>query len=142
MSLKLRWRLSTLMFSIPLIALVVWYNLPAWRVRYNTWQANRSVNGQLDRVIPLQFPSGIALDEISAHIGESTKGPELPAGLAIYFDPEGLQAADVTLGRKVKIDVEHEPLKVALRKILRPNGLDYFVRDGLLVITDKDSIPP
>ena len=130
------------MLLIPVVGLVVWYNLPAWRGRYKVWLANSAIRGQLDRVVPMVYPDGAPLDTIFARIREATKGEEFPRGFPVHINPEGLQSADKDLAAVAKINAPDRPLKESLKAILLPMGLDYYIKDGLLIVDDKDSIDP
>ena len=44
------------------------------------------------------------------------------------------------LDSTIQIDLEHIPLKTTLRLLLEQLGLDYFVKDGLLLITSPKEI--
>jgi hypothetical protein len=137
-----RWRLSTMMLLVPTFGLVLWYNLPDWRTRYNVWQGNRLIWNQLDRTIPLRYPKGIRLDEFLARIRDVTKGEELATGLRIHIDPEGLQDSGNDMRSIVRVDVQDRPLREALKRALEPMGLAYRVSDGILVVSDKKAILP
>jgi len=98
-----------------------------------------AILAQLDRPIPIRFPGGVSLEDLSRFLRESTKGAELPDGLPIYFDPEGLQEEDKTLASKVSMDLEGIPLRTTLRLLLRQAGLTYTVKDGLMTITSQEA---
>lgn len=58
------------------------------------------------------------------------------AGIPIYVSPEGIQEA----GKTLSSDATYEPgdtLADTLQKTLRPLGLSYDIRDGLLVIDSR-----
>jgi hypothetical protein len=137
-----RWRLSTMMLLVPILGFVLWYNLPDWRLRYKVWQGNRLIWNQLDRNISLRYPKGIRLKELFARIRDFTKGDEMASGLTIYIDPEGLQDSGNDMRSIVTIDAQDRTLRESLEKALKPLGLAFRVADGILVVTDKNSIGP
>jgi hypothetical protein len=64
-----------------------------------------------------------------------SKNANLPArGLPIYIDPLGLSDAERTMQSPVQIELEGVPLKSGLRLLLKQLGLNYVVKDGMIVI--------
>jgi RNA polymerase sigma factor (sigma-70 family) len=96
----------------------------------------------LDQEVVLQIPNRTTLVDALKHIKAMTAGPDLPSGIPIYVEPEGREEVGVDLDKP--IDLILIPNKVPLRKsllvLLRPLGLDFEVRDGLLTVTSRDQI--
>ena len=94
----------------------------------------------LDRPISMPFPNETPLEDVIKYIKSATVGPELPEGIPIYIDPVGLQAAEKTEQSPIRINLEGVPLERTLFLALRPLGLGYAVKDGLLSISDRDHL--
>jgi hypothetical protein len=88
------------------------------------------------------YPDGVSIEAFMADVYRQTKGPSLPRGLRVHFDPEGLQRADRNLAATVKINAQGAPLGRSLDHVLGQIGLYYQVKDGLVVITDEGSRNP
>ena len=100
---------------------------------------NKSVQAKLDEPVSLHFAAPTPLSEVLKHIKGDIKGPD-GKRLPIYVDPEGLQDAGKTLDSPVTIDLEDVPLRFSLRLLLKPLGLAYCVRDGVLIISSVEGI--
>ncbi|MBX6316481.1 MAG: hypothetical protein IRY99_26750 [Isosphaeraceae bacterium] len=88
----------------------------------------------LDRSIEMPFPDETPLGEVLKYLRAATRSSDLPNGIPIFVDPEGLKRAGVSLESKVQLKAEGIPLREALAKILQPLKLDYTVEEGLLKI--------
>jgi hypothetical protein len=104
--------------------------------------ANARVVETLGRCIPLQFAPVTPLRDILKHVTISTRTEEYPSGLQFYADPNGLTKAEVGLDSEtpVEINLTDIPLKTSVSLLLRGFGLDYFVRDGVVIITSEDEV--
>jgi hypothetical protein len=69
---------------------------------------------------------------------QATRGPA-DNGIPIYVDPVGLQEAEVTMTAPVTIKAKGIPLHTCLKYLLKPLGLTYKIKDGLMTITSKSS---
>lgn len=142
--LRLRWPLWASMAAIAIAAILFvalrpqW---PGWVERYEQWQKNRPVHGQLDRSIPLRHPNGITLAALVAAVESATRCPEFPKGLPIFVDRQGMAAVGTTLAASMTIDVNGVPLRRSLSDALRQLKLGYVVRDGIIMIVDPDDAP-
>ena len=98
----------------------------------------------LEQPIAMPFINDTSLDDILKYIREATSGPKSQAskapGLQIYVDPVGLGEAEKSLQSTVSINLEGIRLKTTLQLILAQLDLDYYVRDGVLIITGIESI--
>jgi hypothetical protein len=103
--------------------------------------ANARIIKSLEKNIPMPFPNDTPLDDVLQHIKQQTRGPD-GKGIPIYVDPIGLQEAERSLTSTVTIDVHDVPLGTSLRLCLKQLGLGYGIRDGFLMITSDESIPP
>lgn len=95
----------------------------------------RAIRRALERPIPMPFPQETPLEDILKYIKAATESPELPQGIPIHVDPNGLQEAEKTIMSFVTIDLDDLPLKTTLRLVLKQLDLVYTVEDGVLTIT-------
>jgi hypothetical protein len=102
------------------------------RMAIREWSLNRPIWQGLNQTVTLHYPDGITLDKFLARFK--------PLGLVVYVDPIGLEEAGVTTTTVVKIDKTSVSAKVALDSVLKPMGLNYSVRNGLLTITSSDEV--
>ena len=56
------------------------------------------------------------------------------------MEPLGLQEANTSINSTIEFDRADLPLKTSLRLILKPLGLSYIVKDGLLMIDSRSAI--
>ena len=101
----------------------------------------RAILAKLERPIPMVFPQETPLDDLLKYIQQATRGgPNDPQGLPIYVDPLGLQEAKRSLNSTFTINVEGTPLRVTLAQVLAQLGLDFAVRDEVLIISSPEGI--
>ena len=93
----------------------------------------------LDRPVSVQFPDDTPLHLFLKYVKEQTRSTSLPKGIPIYIDPVGLQEAEKTMDSPVTIDLESIPLRACVRLALKQLGLEYRVRDGVMVIGAANS---
>jgi hypothetical protein len=81
------------------------------------------------------------LEDVLKLVKKRTTGTWLPTGIPIYVDPVGLQEAEKIMSTPVGTDPADGPLPLGdhLRRILKPMGLTYQVRQGLLIITSEEA---
>jgi RNA polymerase sigma factor (sigma-70 family) len=108
---------------------------------------SQRIIAKLNEPIPMKFYDETPLEDILNHIKKSTQGTGLPQGIPIYVDPIGLSEADKTLTNTVRyLDLDGVPLRRTLQLALAQLDLVYFVEDGILFITSKESadqpLPP
>jgi RNA polymerase sigma factor (sigma-70 family) len=99
----------------------------------------RAVLARLDQPIAMKYPGLTPLDRVISDIREATQAANDP-GIPIELDSNGLQAAGKTLSAPVTIDLVGVPLRTTLRLMLGQLGLDYYVEDGRLRISDDESV--
>jgi hypothetical protein len=99
--------------------------------------SNARIRGLLEERVPMHFPNETPVEDVLKYINEATKHGEDP-GIPIYMDPVGFQEAERTMTSPVALDLEGVPLKTTLRLMLEQLGLEYVVRDGVLIISSKD----
>ena len=87
----------------------------------------------------MSFANETPLEDVLKYIKESTKD-EKGKSIPIYVSPLGLQNSEKTMTSTVTLDLEDVPLRTTLRLLLEQLDLDYRVRDGMLYISDQDSI--
>jgi serine/threonine protein kinase len=109
-------------------------------VRSDRTPESRAVLAALETSIPMRYPPETSLQTV---IDDIEKEIKMPGGspLPIHVDRNGLHEAEKTMDSKITLDLEGIPLKVTLHWVLHQIGMDYFVKDGLLTITDWGSIP-
>ncbi len=76
------------------------------------------------------------LEIVLAYLKMATESDDLPDGLPIYVDSEGLRRAGRTLDDTVAFGADDISISMALSAILRDLGLIWELRDGVIVITD------
>jgi hypothetical protein len=96
--------------------------------------ANERVLNALDQVIPMRFPHETPLEDVLKYIHATALCPD-GRGIPIFVDPVGLKEVEKSRTSPVQIELEGVPLSTTLRLTLRPLGMTYYVKDGLLEIT-------
>ena len=100
-------------------------------------------NSHLDRVrrpVNMQYDAGTTLNELIESIRARSRHPDGSAFL-IYVDPIGLQVVEKSMSSELaRIDLDGVPLGTGLRLYLKQLGLEYIVKDGLLLITSPDEM--
>jgi hypothetical protein len=101
---------------------------------------NKAILAKLEQPVDLHFDKA-PLEEVLKFIKKASTGPK-DNGIPIYVDPIGLMEAEVAITTPVSIESKTgEPLKTSLERLLKPAGLTYEVKDGLLTITSMSSGP-
>jgi hypothetical protein len=94
---------------------------------------------KLDEPISMSFAAETPLEDVLKYIKQATTTATYQ-GIPIYVDPIGLQEAEKTMTSTVgNMDLEGVPLRRSLQLLLNQLDLMYFVEDGMLYITAKDS---
>ena len=101
---------------------------------------SRKIREALDGRLSMGFPNDTPLEDVIKYIQQSTQNESanLPTGIPIYVDPQGLQDVDKTMASTISINLEGIPLKTTLDLILRQLGLTYRVKGGLMIIESAD----
>jgi hypothetical protein len=102
--------------------------------------ANARILHALEKPVPMTFPNPTPLSDVLKYVVKATATSNDP-GIPIYLDPNGLQEVREASGTVI-IDLRGVPLKTSLRLCLHQRDLDYFVKDGLVQITDRDDVDP
>lgn len=97
----------------------------------------RAILAKIEKPVELHFKDA-PLEDVLKFIKVSTAGPNDP-GIPIHVDPVGLMEAEVTIKSRVTVDAQGEPLRTSLKRLLKPLGLTYAVKDGMLTVTSVDS---
>ncbi len=100
----------------------------------------RSIADKLEQPIAMSFANETPLGDVFKYINQATRDGRAGAGIPIYADPLGLQDAEVTLNTTVALDVENTPLRVTLARLLAQRGLEYAVKDDVLIISSPRRI--
>jgi hypothetical protein len=95
---------------------------------------------ELVKPIDLSLPHETPLEDVIKVVRTGTKSATFPEGIPIYVDPIGLQESEKTMVSTVVFNVRDVPLRTSLRLMLKQLGLNYAVKDGLLVITSQESL--
>ncbi len=93
----------------------------------------------LEEPIVMPFAAKTPLDDVLKYIKVATTTPAF-SGIPIYVEPLGLQEANKSITSTIEFDRADLPLKTSLRLILKPLGLAYIVKDGLLMIDSRSAI--
>lgn len=97
---------------------------------------DRAIEAKLDEAIPLTFKDAPLVDVLK-FIKSASQGPT-DTGIPIYVDPAGLKRAGSTVNSRVSIEsARDEPLRDSMDRMLRPLGLAFRVKGGLLQILDR-----
>jgi hypothetical protein len=98
--------------------------------------ANARIEHALDQQVAMQFPNFTSLDYVLRHIRDATRGPG-GSPIAIFVDPIGLEQVHKNMASDVRgMNLEGIRLRTTLQLFLRQLGLEYVVKDGVLLITD------
>jgi hypothetical protein len=100
--------------------------------------ANARIRDILERPLPMRFPRDTPLEDVLKYVQAATRGPD-GMGIPIYVDPIGLQEVERSMSSTVQIDVEGVALRTSLQLCLDQLFLTYRIRDGLILITSKES---
>jgi hypothetical protein len=101
--------------------------------------ANARIWKALNQPVPMPFLDDTPLEDVLNHIKKQTRMPD-GKPIPMYLDPIGLQMAEKNPTSTIRnVDLEGLPLKTSLRLCLDQLDLAYFVRDGLLFMTAKES---
>ncbi len=92
---------------------------------------------KLEDELPLHFPNETPLEQVLEYVKASSKGPQ-DAGIPFAFDEAGMKRAGKTRMSVVSDDIQDQPLKTSLKKLLKPLKLTYIIRDGVLTITSDE----
>jgi predicted DNA-binding protein (UPF0251 family) len=93
----------------------------------------------LEEPIAMPFANKTPLNDVLKYIKAATTTPTF-SGIPIHVEPLGLQEANKSLDSTIQFDRADLPLKTSLRMILKPLGLSYVVKDGLLMIDSRSAI--
>jgi hypothetical protein len=116
--------------------------------------ANGLILKELDKPFDLPFENGTTLAGLVTHVRKFSGwvaaekkysrplavrrvGP-LQHGLPIFVDSLALAEVGATMDTSITISSRGVPLRETLHEALRPLGLDYYLKDGLIVISTKD----
>ncbi len=100
-------------------------------------QQTRAILAKLEKPVELHFKN-TPLDDVLKFVKKATEDPDGKA-IAIYVDPVGLLEAERTIASPVSIEAKGEPLASSMKRMLKPLGLTYAVKDGLLTVTSLNT---
>ncbi len=101
----------------------------------------------LEKPLAMPFPNETPLEDVLKYIHVSTSSPQLPGGIPDLHrsaEPEGQQGAhvaetEVTMTSPVTMDLSGVLLKTSLRLLLQQLGLNYIVKERVLIIGSPQS---
>ena len=150
MRLGMRIRLSTMLLLVVVLALLVRFFISRQREAQLQLEISPYRNPRaegivevMNRPLALTYPDGASLEQLLKDIKfHSTGQPKLPAGIPIYVDPIGLSEADKTMASTVRKQPPDQKLTLRehLKRVLKPLGLDFTIRDGFLMITSQEAL--
>jgi hypothetical protein len=134
------WDRNTVRPHLPTTSILEWlypYVRLDWLARLPSETDPRDwiIKAKLEEPIAMSMPNETPLDDILKYIKQATAS-KFYSGIQIYVDPTGLRRANKTMTSPVTIDVEGVPLRSTLALALKQLGLGYYVRDGMLIITE------
>ncbi|WP_406697033.1 hypothetical protein V5E97_39205 [Singulisphaera sp. Ch08] len=97
-----------------------------------------AIHQMLDLSISAKF-DGSPLEDLLKYLKAASTGTN-DNGLPIYVEPTGLADMGQTATSPVTVDVEGVKIRSVLERALRPLGLSFTVKDGLLVIDSRTAI--
>jgi hypothetical protein len=101
--------------------------------------ANARVHEALKQRVPMHFLEATPLADVLKYIKMATTGAD-GKDIPIYVNPIGLMEAEKTMTSTViNMDLDGVPLQTSLRLCLAQLDLAYNVKDGLLLITSRQS---
>ena len=155
---KMRLRLSTLILLIIIFGMAVTLVLQQQREARLRSALRSARNAASDKAILMALDQpfdakliprptlALLLQEIkrvtsNGDLWEVTSNGGLWDGIPIYVDRIGLQEAGVTMNSPVTVSSKAVTIRKALQDALGQLKLVYFVKDGFMMITSKESIP-
>jgi hypothetical protein len=102
--------------------------------------ANARIRKKLEQPATMRF-HGERLENVVTYVRSVTKDQD-GTMIQVYVDPRPPGAAEGLFAPNVWIELEGIPLKTSLRLCLKQIDLTYDVRDGLLLITSEEGLPP
>ena len=146
---KMRLRLSTLILLIIIFGMAVTLVLQQQREARLRSALRSARNAASDKAILMALDQPFdakliprpTLALLLKEINRVTANGMLWDGIPIYVDPIGLQEAGVTMNSPVTVSSKAVPIRKALQDALGQLKLVYTVKDGLMMITSKESIP-
>lgn len=135
---RVRFSLRLLMITIALSTVLIHsVAMPLWRY-YQLPPKTRAILRKLRTTASL--PGGtMPLEDYLKALKKATVEPG-NNGLPIYVDPVGLMEAEKTMISPVNVPAKRQSYGKTLEEVLGQLGLAYFVKDGLLQITSKESL--
>lgn len=99
----------------------------------------RSILDRLDQPVDLGLAGPTPLGVVIKAVEGASGGPG-EVGIPIRVNPEGLAEVKLTIDSPVSVPGGKAPLRTALASALRPLGLSFAVRDGILTIDSRTAL--
>ncbi|WP_422928840.1 RNA polymerase sigma factor [Singulisphaera sp. PoT] len=100
----------------------------------------RAIQFRLNHPSELAYPVHMKLEDFLKAIKTQSKCPELPNGMPIYVDPEGLQEAGQTMTSMVNLDRKGVSIGEDLRCALRMLSMSYYVNSGMVMMSSRTAV--
>jgi RNA polymerase sigma factor (sigma-70 family) len=100
----------------------------------------KAILAKLEKPISMVFPNATPLDDLLKYIKQATSAGPNDLDHPIYVDPLGLQEAKRSLNSTFTLNVENTPLRVSLAQVLAQLGLEFAVKDEVLIISLPEGI--
>jgi hypothetical protein len=127
------------MVAIGLSTLFIHYvAMPLWNY-YRLSPKTRLTLWKLNTPASLPTSGTMPFEDLLKTIKSVSQGPN-DTGIPIYVDPVGLNETEKTMTSPVNVSPKHQPIGKTLEEVLDQLGMAYSVRDGLLMITSKESL--
>ena len=90
-----------------------------------------------NKPMAMPFQNETPLQDVLAYIAKTTKESN-KSDIQFYVDRNALLEVEKSMTSTITIGVEGVPLKTTLRLLLRQLGLAYFVKDGVVNVSESD----
>jgi hypothetical protein len=131
-----QFRLRTALLLVALAAVLLYkVVIPTWEY-YSLPAGTRLILTKLNQRATLPATGAMPLGGFLKSIRGASMGPT-DNGIAIFIDPAGLAEAGVNIQSPVQVPAGRSAMKAVIQQSLNSRGLDYYVKDGLLMLTSK-----
>ncbi len=93
-------------------------------------EADQAIRRALQKKVSVKFV-GVPLEKVLDKFAQL-------GGINVWIDRGALEEEDIALGTPILQTVENQPLETALKRLLTPLALTWFIEDEVLKITTED----
>ena len=139
---QVRLSIRALLIGIAVSTVLAYYVVvPTWKY-YRLDPTTRRILGHLRTSTSLKLNPAqpLQLDGLLRQVEAAATNWPPKKFFPIYVDPQGLQDADRSIAAEISASASPDLIKNHLQRALRPLGLDYYVKDGLLTITSAQAV--